>query len=277
MSTLALPSRPVHQGDGGRSLLLALAAHGLLVWALAHGVNWRASSESAVAEAELWSVVPQAAAPKAEEPPPPEPVRPPTAPPREVVQPPKVEPEADIAQERERRRKEELRKAAEQEEQQRKAREQRRIKEMEKLEALRKQEAEKTQAREAKAEEARREKQRQDNLRRIQGLAGGSGAPGSTGTAAQASGPSAGYAGRIVARIQPRIVYTDAITARWSTLVEVRCAPDGLVLGRKVVTPSGNPAWDEAVLRAIDSAQRIPRDTDGTVPSSFTIAFNSRD
>lgn len=277
MSALALPARPAHPEDGGRGLLLALAAHGLLVWALAYGVNWRASSSTTVAEAELWSVVPQAAAPKAEEAPPPEPVRPPPEVRREEAPPAKVEREAEIAQERERRRKEELRKAAEQEEEQRKAREQRRIKEMEKLEALRKQEAEKRQEREAQAQEARREKQRQENLRRIQGLAGGTGAPGSSGTAAQASGPSAGYAGRIVARIQPRIVYTDAITARWSTVVEVRCAPDGLVLARKVVTPSGNAAWDEAVLRAIDSAQRIPRDTDGTVPASFTIAFNSRD
>lgn len=282
MSTLALPSRPVHPEDGGRGLLLALAAHGVLVWALAYGVNWRSSSESAIAEAELWAVVPQAAAPKAEEAPPPEPVRPPPQVQREEAQPPKAEREAEIAQERERRRKEELRKQAEEEEQkQRKAREQKRAKELEKLEDLRKQqEADKKaerEAREAKAEEAKREKQRQENLRRIQGLAGGTGAPGATGTAAKSAGPSAGYAGRIMARIKPNITYTDTLTQNYRTEVLVRCAPDGLIIGRRITKSSGNPAWDDAVLKAIDKTERLPRDTNGTVPSEIPMGFNSLD
>ena len=34
---------------------------------------------------------------------------------------------------------------------------------------------------------------------------------------------------------------------------------------------------DDAVLRAIDKTEVLPRDTDGRVPSSFEISFRPRD
>jgi colicin import membrane protein len=55
--------------------------------------------------------------------------------------------------------------------------------------------------------------------------------------------------------------------------VEVRCAPDGRIIGRRVVKSSGNSVWDETVLRAIDRTEVLPRDTDGRVPSSMVIEY----
>jgi colicin import membrane protein len=45
------------------------------------------------------------------------------------------------------------------------------------------------------------------------------------------------------------------------------------VLARRLVKPSGNAAWDDAVLRAIDRAGTLPRDVDGRVPTSIEISF----
>jgi len=58
-----------------------------------------------------------------------------------------------------------------------------------------------------------------------------------------------------------------------SATVEVRVAPDGTIVGRKLVTSSGVAAWDETVLRAIDKTEVLPRDVDGRVPPTITIAF----
>jgi len=56
-------------------------------------------------------------------------------------------------------------------------------------------------------------------------------------------------------------------------VVEVRAAPDGTIVGRRLVKSSGNKDWDEAVLRAIDRTDMLPRDTDGRVPSPIEIGF----
>ena len=263
-------------GFGAKGLLPALGCHALLVWALAVGVNWRSSDDGAVAEAELWAAVPQAAAPRAEEPPPPPPPQPVQAPrpdPRVAAEQAREEREAEIAEQREKRRREELkRKAVEEAEREEKARKARELKakqeQKDKAEAERRRED-----KAAKAEEARREAQRQENLRRMQGLAGASGGPGATGTALQSAGPSAGYAGRIKARIRPNILMSEPPAGNPLAEVEVKTAPDGLILSRRLTKPSGNAAWDEAVLRAIDKSERLPRDTDGRVPPVLVIAF----
>lgn len=280
----ALTQRPSYPADGGRGLLFALGAHALLIWALAMGVSWRATTDTRVAEAELWAVVPQPAAPRLQEPP----VPPAAQPPAPSPAPPVAQREADIAAERERQRQRKLQKQAEQDEaRQRQARERRLEEQRKKNEADKKaalaaaksaeRAAERNAERVAKADEARREALRQENLRRIQGLAGGTGASNSAGAAAQSAGPSAGYAGRIMARIRPNITYTDVLSQRLVTEVLVRCAPDGLIIGRRVVKSSGNSAWDEAVLKAIDKTERIPRDIDGRVPAEFPIVFSSSD
>lgn len=63
--------RPPEAAGIGRGVLLALLAHGLLVLALSYSLNWRSDATPAF-EAELWSSVPQVAAPKEQLPPEPE-------------------------------------------------------------------------------------------------------------------------------------------------------------------------------------------------------------
>jgi len=132
-------------------------------------------------------------------------------------------------------------------------------------------------AAEARQSEARLEAQRADNLQRMQGLAGASGGAEARGEAQRASGPSESYGGRIRARVRPNIVYTDDIAGNPTAEVEVRMAPDGTITSRKIVKSSGSKSWDEAVLRALDRTEVLPRDTDGRVHSPLLIAFRPKD
>lgn len=274
------------RADGLRpGLVIALAVHVGLVAVLAFGISWK-SSQPAVMQAELWAAVPQAAAPREVAPPPPPPVPAPAPTPvRREAAPPAPEQDAQIAveqrrreearreqQERERAARE--REAREQEAREREARE----REQQRQAAARQQRAEQQQRERAAREAAERaEAQRVANLQRLQGLAGASGAPDARGSAQQSAGPSATYAGRIVAAVKPNIVFPDAIAGNPAAEVEVRAGPTGTILGRTLVRSSGVREWDEAVLRAIDRTETLPRDTDGRVPSSLIITFRPRD
>ncbi|MDD2919605.1 cell envelope integrity protein TolA [Rhodoferax sp.] len=280
-----------------RAFMLALLAHGLLVAALTWGVRWQRDAQIVNVEAELWAAVPVAAAPRLQEPMqelPPEPLPPekpqvvakPAPLPPPVAEPPKV----DIALEQEKRRLQRQRQL-ELEKQQEKlkqdklkqARLQQEKLKVEQLKAdkLKQALAEKTKlAQEKKLAEQQAKQlnaQRVKNLQRMSGLAGASGAPGATGTALKSAGPSASYAGRIIARIKPNIVFTEAISGNPTAEVEVHAAPDGKILASKLTKSSGVAAWDEAVLRAIAKTEVLPRDTDGRVPSPLVISFRPKD
>ncbi len=90
------------------------------------------------------------------------------------------------------------------------------------------------------------------------------------------SGPSANYSGRIRARIKPNIVFWET-SGNPLTIVEVRCSPTGQIIGRKVLTPSGVEAWDDAVLRALDRTEVLPLDEKGKVPSVLLLEFRPKD
>ncbi len=267
-----MPQQPAGMGAG---MLLALFAHGLLVVALTFSVSWRSSTPAAV-EAELWAAVPQIAAPAPPPPtPPPQPepvpVKPPPAP---VPKPTPVQeavPDAQIAIEKARR--EELkREEAKREEAKRElAKREAAKRELARAEAERKKLAE-----EAKQEEERTEAQRQANLKRMLGQAGASPNATTPGTAAQSAGPSPGLAGRIKARILPKIVFVQAVEGDPIATVEVRVAPDGTILARRITKSSGVKAWDEAVLSAVDKTDILPRDQDGTIPPVILLDFNPR-
>lgn len=92
-----------------------------------------------------------------------------------------------------------------------------------------------------------------------------------------ATGPTAGYAGRVVGRIKPNLVFTGDIEGNPRAEVEVRSAPDGMILSRRIVQSSGNTEWDNAVLRAIDRTQSLPKDTDGYVPPVLVLGFRPND
>jgi colicin import membrane protein len=111
----------------------------------------------------------------------------------------------------------------------------------------------------------------------MQGMAGASGGPNATGTALKSSGPSATYAGRLVGRIKPNITYPGDMVGNPRAEVEVRVAPDGTITSRRIVQSSGNKAWDDAVLRAIDKTEILPKDTDGRVPPFIVLGFRPLD
>ena len=278
-------------------LVLALVAHGLLVGALTWGVHWQRDAEPVSFEAELWSAVAQRAAPRAVEPPPPPPVREPKVKPEPQPE-PKVEPPkpdtraADIATAEAKKKKleDEKRAAAEKaaKEKAEKAAKDKAAKEQaakEKAEKAAREKAERAEQakkqaqekadRERKAAEAT-EKLRQENLRRMMGQAGATGDANATGTAQRSSGPSAGYAGRVNAAIRPNVLLTEDIPGNPMAEVEVRSAPDGTVISRRLVRSSGSAAWDRAALAAIDRTGKLPRDTDGRVPTPMILEMRPR-
>jgi len=258
MTSLALQRdalRPRTPGGMGPGLLLALLVHGGLVVALAFGVHWRASEPEGIT-AELWAAVPQLAAPKAVEP---EPApQPKPEPPKPVV---KEEPQPDAQIAIEKKKREQL--------------EQKKKDDEARLAEKRKQDAE--DKRKQQLQEQKLAELREQNLKRMMGQAGATGEAGSTGQAARSAGPSATYAGRIRARIKPNIVFSDPVDGNPEAVVEVKLSPDGTIVGRRLTQSSGVPAWDQAVLRAIEKTEVLPRDVDGTVPSSMLIAFKPRD
>lgn len=306
-----------------RAIALAVLAHAILIAALTWGVNWKSSADMPAVQAELWSAVPQQAAPRAVEPPaPPPPPQPEPPKPTPVPPPPppprQAEPdtrEADIAIEREKKRLEQEKKERQQQlerekrERERKEDERRERLEQEKKERLQKEKAEQQKAEREKerlekldqqkqladdkkrqAQEAQRkqealekasaqaaEARRQENIRRMQGLAGATGGENATGTALRNSGPSGSYGGKVAAKVRPNIVYPDAIAGNPRAVVQVRAAPDGTIVGKKLIQSSGNKAWDDAVLRALDKTESLPRDVDGRVPSTLEIGFRPQD
>lgn len=290
---------PPPEPGRGRALGLAVLAHLVLAAALAWGVRWKSDTQVLSAEAELWSPTVQQAAPKLQDTPPPPPPPPAPAPKRQTPPAPApVAKDADIALKREQEKKkleeqkkrdeaerkkklaaEEARKAEEAKKAEAKKKlEQQKLEQQKLAEAKRKEadaKAAKDKARE-QAEAKKVEDLRQENLRRIAGLAGATGGATATGTAAKSSGPSDSYAGRIRARVKPNIVFTEDVAGNPVAEVEVRMAPDGTITSRKITKSSGSKAWDEAVLRALDRTEVLPRDTDGRVHSPLLMEFRPK-
>ena len=304
----------------GRAWLVALVAHALLFLALGLATAWKTQPQTLQAEAELWSAVPQAAAPRLQETlPKPEPVpvpEPQATPPAKPTPPPAPAPDPALALKDAQIALEKKKEAEKQKADKEKAEKEKALKEKAAKEKLEKAKAEKEKAEKDKAAKAKLEKEklakekkaqedkerekkkaaekekadkaekaeaaradtlRQENLKRMQGMAGASGGENATGTALKSSGPSATYAGRLVGRIKPNITYPGDVVGNPRAEVEVRVAPDGAIQSRRILQSSGNKAWDDAVLRAIDKTEILPKDTDGRVPPVIVLGFRPLD
>jgi len=297
----------------GRSLGLALLVHLLLMVALTAGIQWKQDNSLSV-EAQLWAAIPMAVAPKLIEVEPPPPPLPPPPVPKEIVKPPPAPTsnvDADIALakrkkqleeekkkqqtlegerlKKEQFKKEEEKKAKLKEKEQKelkdKALKEKELKEKKEKERkekeLKDKEAKKLQeqkdAKPSPADVKKLEAMRQENMRRMAGMAGATGDENATGTAQRSAGPSDSYGGRIRGRIKPNITFTEDIASNAPAEVEVRCAPDGTIVGKKLIKSSGNAAWDNAVLKAIDKTEILPRDIDGRIHSPLVISFRPKD
>ncbi|MBP7567623.1 MAG: cell envelope integrity protein TolA [Burkholderiaceae bacterium] len=280
---------PPPQPGAARAFGIALAAHAVLIAALTWGVNWKNTNRDAAIEAELWSTVVQQAAPRpVETPPAPTPPPAPPAPRTQTAPPPEQNRDADIALEREKRQREEReRREAEQKRQaaDKAAREKKAATEKAAADkkAAEKAAADKKRDQEAKKREEQQEKlaeakRREENLKRIQAMAGATGSADATGNSQRSSGPSAGYAERLAALFKRNISFPnpDSISGNPKAVVEVRVSPSGLIIGSRLVKSSGVPAWDDAVLRAVDKTERIPADN-GRYPTVFPAEFGPKD
>ncbi|MEN9539377.1 MAG: hypothetical protein RLZZ126_1612 [Pseudomonadota bacterium] len=241
----------------GPAMALAVLVHLVLLAALTWGVSWRRDANLVASAVELWATVPQESAPKKEA----ENINKTTEKPAKDLSTSAPAPPAppDIVTEREKKRLADSKKAEDGK--------------------RREADAAKKLAAQRAAVEADRQK-RLEQLTRLAGTASaadGKGPATHAGTAAQSAGPSASYAGRIVARVRPNIVFTEQISGNPVAEVEVRTAPDGSILSRRLLKSSGIRAWDDAVLKAIDKTEVLPRDVDGRVPSSLIIGFRPRD
>lgn len=284
--------RPQDRDDWRLGALLAAGAHLALVGALALGVSWK-SDPPQVAEAELWAAVPTVAAPPAPPPTPPSPAPEPVV--REVSPPPvepsppepepvRVAPQADLGVTPPREvfdttpPKRPVPKPEPKPEPKPKPTPQIEPKVEPKPEPRKAPPAPPKPAAtpqpEARMTAAEREAQRQANLMRMMSELG---SLGTSGQDAQSAGPSSNYAGRIKARIKPNIVFTEWTQGNPVAVVEVRCAPDGRILSSRLLTPSGVPAWDAAVLRAVERTEVLPANEQGKVPAAIVIEFRPRD
>ena len=271
---------PPRDGGNLRAFGLALLAHAALIAALTWGVNWKRSDRSVAFEAELWSSVPQEAAPKlTESPPTPQPPPPPEPAPKvQVAPPPPLTPNVDIALEQEKKRK---------------LIEKQKLEVQAKAEAKAKAKAE-NEAKLKAAEDGRKqdkktleqkelanatqlEAQRKQNLARMLGQTDATGSETARGTAQTSSGPSASYAGKVKARVKPNIVFTEDLAGNPTAEVEVRTALDGSIMSQRLIKSSGNKAWDDAVVKAIIRTEVMPRDVDGRVPTPMILAFRPKD
>jgi colicin import membrane protein len=329
-TTERLEFGPPREAASPRSFALALIVHALLIAALTWGVSWKSTDKAATFEAELWSGVPQQAAPRLVEPLPPQPPapapeptpapppRPPAPRPAPAPAPPQVKvtppaPDVDIALQQEKKRKllqQQKEDAAEKAEKAQKLQDKRKAellakkdlekekeRENEKAQKVRDDLAKRKAADDAKKLEAKKQeaaaqakekqaaveasaqKQRQENMKRIAGLAGATGGADAKGSAQKSSGPSANYTGRLAALFKRNISFSnaDSIQGNPKAVIQVKVSSTGLIMSSKLIKSSGVPAWDEAALRAVEKAERIPLDENGKVVPEFPVEFGPKD
>ncbi|MBS0444359.1 MAG: cell envelope integrity protein TolA [Proteobacteria bacterium] len=288
-----MPRRPRGLGLG---FVLAVLAHVLLILALAFGVNWHSRQVQGV-EAELWAAVPQFAAPPRQAAPEPAPVVKPPAPapepPKSVPRPEPVQPDPQIAiekakkeqaqlreqqaREEEQKRQQKLERDRQEQQQREQAKRDQDKRDQEKREAAEKQQRELQEKKREQQDLAAQKAARDAQLKRMMNQVEGNGGPTSTGNAARTAGPSANYAGRVAAYLRPEIKFDPAsIQGNPDAVVEVRVTPDGRILSRRLVKSSGVPAYDDAVLRALDIKGSLPPDVNG-LPPLFELTFRPRD
>lgn len=258
-----------------KSLGLAAMVHLFLLAFLWIGVQWQ-SQESTAVEAEVWDMTTREAAPLTV---PEVPVEAPKEiePPKPVVQEEvKEDPEIALAQEK-KRKLEEKKKIAELE--LAKKKEEKLAEEQLKKEKLEKDLLDK---KKIAKEKAAQDKIFEENMRRLNGQVLKSGS-GGVGDALKSTGNNRGdpgYNAKVAAKIKANTIYLVNDVSANNPTVEfvINLFPDGSLKGPvKKSKSSGNPAFDEAVEKAIDKSQPFPRDKSGEVPSSLTIVHRMKD
>ncbi|HYS68103.1 MAG TPA: cell envelope integrity protein TolA [Paraburkholderia sp.] len=130
----------------------------------------------------------------------------------------------------------------------------------------------------AAAQAKKLDAERRARLAQMQGLAGGEGSTGNglarsgTGSGSGGTAASPGYADKVRRVVRPNITWGGE-TEGLETVISVRCSPTGTLLSATISRSSGNPAWDDAALRAVQRSDPMPQDIDGKTPGSFKITL----
>lgn len=240
----------------GPAVALAIAMHALLALMLFFGLRWH-STTPAVVEAQLWSALPQIAAPT----PPPQPPPPvketpkPVSEPKPVPTPPPPQ-KTDIVIKQEVPKKTHVEKVEPPPEKPSKPKP--------KVEP-------KPQPKPQPKPEVKTPPAPPSDLARIQNQL-------AQGTAAQTSAPPGNvdeYKARLVAKIRSNMRFPPSAdnSGNPTVTVAIQQLPTGDVTSVTVVDPSGLPAFDAAVERAVQASSPLPKNEQGGVTSSITLEY----
>jgi colicin import membrane protein len=242
-----------------RAIVLAVLVHVAFIAVIVFGVTWQ-NAPTAPVQAELWDKLPPAKTAQNAPKPPPEPVKPPPEPvkpppepvkppPEPVkpppepkkVEPPKPDPEIALKAEREKREREQREKA-----------------ERDKREKVEKEKAEKKRQEDEKRKQEAEQKKRDEQERQRQQQVAQMQAEARAAAAAAQQKEFNEWIDRIRARIRSRANVPDSVTGKPEAQFLIRILPGGEVLDVTLRKSSGNPAYDNAIERAIRSASPLP-------------------
>ena len=117
---------------------------------------------------------------------------------------------------------------------------------------------------------AEADKRREANIASLRGMAakdGGTGGSVGSGVGGGGNAPP-GWSDKVIKKVRANITFNaDSFKGNKQTIIQVRLAPDGAILSRTMTSSSGDNAWDQAVLSAIDATQSLPKDDDGKLPT----------
>ena len=87
------------------------------------------------------------------------------------------------------------------------------------------------------------------------------------------------WAESVIRKVKPLIVMNpDLVNGNPSAIIQVSLAPDGSILSTKILSSSGYPEWDKAVLLALARAQSLPLDENGKIPQrEVQLTFKPKD
>jgi len=261
MNTAVARPHAVPEGRGNvRAIVLAVLVHVLLGVLLFFGIRWQ-SSEPVVIQAELWSATPETAAPPPQRIPPPPKVEAPAPEPKAEREPPL--PKADIVEKVppkvEPKKKEPVK--------------------VEVPKPVVQPPLPKTEIK-PKPEPAKLPPPKEAPVRPPSDLAAimasANGTPTSTGKDQQTSGPRGrdSYIARLVTAIRSQMRYPASAPGNPFVTMRIEQLPNGEVVNVTVTRPSGVPAFDDAVERAIRAASPLPRDEQGKVERQLDLHYD---
>ena len=125
------------------------------------------------------------------------------------------------------------------------------------------------------------EKVRADQLARLRAAAGAEGGSGGSVGSGVGGGGNAppGWTDKVIKKVKPLIVFNaESVSGNPAVVIQVNLAPDGAILSTSVLSSSGNPNWDRAVLLALSRAESLPKDDNGKIPQrEVKLTFKPKD